>query len=1614
MPTPSSPPAPGPAVFAHRSQTPAQAVAQQFATRPTLHQVVGQMLQRSIQEQYPSLAIDLDVTRLAIPNRLGGWDLKRLLDVALDHLANGTPLDFSPSANGLRYFLSNYRARHLTYEAQGPREPDMGIIENTVRELASTLVTGFQDALSDYWNQAGDTGANRWQWLGDLLASGLSSAASLLPPQYRAQQTALHLLVRHPDRREREDLTQPQGRVHAYCLETRIVQGSRTVNLIEPDLVVMQGQQVMVYRVSGDLECYPSIEAFNQAWGQAKAGQVAADNIVIKRSEPDGNIFDTQAALLLNRQLEALGAIELPSNLGVSALETLFATTTELAPFFLDAPAPDPTALTQLRPQVPAWLQNAAPADRFAYRQCLVDLAAAQRQSAGKSFLDGIENLHDFTRQALREQMHSDHPDAPPLEPDDLELTFHVPTGTLGSGYLTRVSMTLSELAIRNLEAAPQGSLTVRSRSGAAVPDWLNAEYVLGSKGLFGGTPGLISRLNIGARYPQTLKAQMLGDNEESRAREVLFDLELRARLPLQALEHKIRGEHGLTFQGYRYVQAVMHRSAADRRVDEQDIVMRPLAFIRQPHSRPDVVSNMFIIEAADTGVGPHILYRPLYQDALREFPSRAALFRAITLPSPLQTSVLEWLPERARAVYANNGFISPHVIRFGQGDDTVQWPPPEPAQLAQAFNGHEVVGSMAQALEAGNLSQYLYGSNARTLVDLADRDSVSNTESRWEILLEGGWLMFNAVLLPLLRGPAMVVGWVAQLAVSLQHDLPALHSDDAATRELAWVDVLLNIGLILLHVVSRQAIPIAQPSVRPSRPATSPAIRIEQGPIGLPAEPPANDATRVDFIHSTARDSSNRRLLDTLLDLHVFWHDPPPLPVELGPYKGLYRINNQWHASVAALLFRVKVVEALDEVFIIHPQKPSHPGFKLKTDGQGHWTLDRGLKLRGGGPKERHKAKLLEIEQKRVQAWADANEANDKIAEQAAKASFLYRILDASKAAFEKADLELKSTDTKRRATPADPALVKDHADKAQLRARTRLNLQVIYERYAPVADQLQQQRRELIERYKQMRASDARFAYEDNCLKQYQQILAGDELRISFVGQLHLASFVSDQGESVLELMSAERDVPANQRLFDLLETSFATSEAHRDAVIALETTLEAMTDNLKVGPAERQKFLNSPSEPQRRFYNRFCVAVEQLEILTVLGIDESIEPTTPHDAYFFSQMEHLHYPEVPVDSSYVDLLSTQGFTNTERKAVLTNVIDHYNRRLEAYRTLVDLDSQLINPRYMPLLIDRVVILRDSAEADLANLLREDELLPVQVIRFKPSQAPSSTKRVFRTRDKGALVGDLQPADAQMPFPTMVIKKTGTGQVNARFMEHPNEGWVEIVDARPVPPARPPVRRSLASLRTESQRLLQQIEPLENSIEFQKRKLSDPKRRDELNPRDWRDMLDYQARRIDAIADEMHTQHQGPADVAATVERLRQKATQLRHNAEQHCIEGYKAQRPRQENIDYLSTHAAIDIGLVHGPRRTAAMDYVSEFAVREKNSLTVLWYAHFHYDRANSSPAEYSVAHLKRPEHRFITLKDLIAQAGTDSKVIVRDLYNPITAPLDQRLFLNLLPD
>ncbi len=296
------------------------------------------------------------------------------------------------------------------------------------------------------------------------------------------------------------------------------------------------------------------------------------------------------------------------------------------------------------------------------------------------------------------------------------------------------------------------------------------------------GADGPVARADIGQYYPRLLETHLLGESAEARQRETLFAEQQAVQLPLLALELNLKQQAGLSATGARLVAALMEPDAANHRVNQRPVVIRHLALLRTPGAQPDTVTAMYLIEAEDIRVGPHVLYRPLYAEALQEFASREALFEAIAESGPLQDSVLTWLSDKARPIYANGGFREPHSLRFGQGDEFAPLSKPAPATLSVDGINDE----LQQCRVTGRLMSYLYSDHARALVEQANRESVSNSEGRWQVLREGSSLLFGNLLLPLLRGPAMLTGWLWGLMASLDQDIPALASQDPQTRELA------------------------------------------------------------------------------------------------------------------------------------------------------------------------------------------------------------------------------------------------------------------------------------------------------------------------------------------------------------------------------------------------------------------------------------------------------------------------------------------------------------------------------------------------------------------------------------------------------------------------------------------------------------------------------------------------------------------------------------------------------------------------------------------------------------------------------------------------------------
>ncbi|MCK1788459.1 hypothetical protein L9Z73_30375, partial [Pseudomonas sp. TNT11] len=492
--------------------------------------------------------------------------------------------------------------------------------------------------------------------------------------------------------------------------------------------------------------------------------------------------------------------------------------------------------------------QRASAADRLAYRECLLEQAGIKRQTLGDSDFDGLETLRSYATEHLNHQLCLDRAvalggqrscndvaRAAGYLADDLTLTFHVAVGSLEGGYIEPVAMSLVDLALKNLSGSPKGRMTLSHRTGRALEAWLTPDYIR----------QLVERVDIGQNYPAYLRQELMSDTDAARKRQRLFAQQRPVHLKVQALEHAIKGEAGLTTRGVRCVRALVDPNPLARRVDGDKIVIRTLAFLRTPAATADVVQNMFIIEPLDTQLGPHLLYRPAYREALLEFASREHLLAAIVQPGALQQSVLTWLAAPSRAIYSNGGFTQPHSVRIGIGSEFDRLPEvPKPAALAKA--GDPSSDEVLQALHQGSLMEYLFGCETRQLLDQAERESTSNTQSRWALILEGMQLGFNTLLMAV-RGPLASIGWLIQATQSLTQDLPALESHDPRAKELAWVDLLLNIGMLLVHQgaltahtdtspLDEQALtraPFRRPP--PGQPISHPAV-VEHGSIGLPS----------------------------------------------------------------------------------------------------------------------------------------------------------------------------------------------------------------------------------------------------------------------------------------------------------------------------------------------------------------------------------------------------------------------------------------------------------------------------------------------------------------------------------------------------------------------------------------------------------------------------------------------------------------------------------------------------------------------------------------------------------------------------------------------------------
>ncbi|WP_260958430.1 dermonecrotic toxin domain-containing protein [Pseudomonas citri] len=954
-PTPATPSAPS------TSTTPGSslgdAVINQLLAGPTSSEVAARLLREALKKLYPTLNLDPNNTVVGEP----GWDIinGELVELStryqtLSNILAARQAESDPTllVEGF-HFLSQLPL--VTPEVHLPVR--ISQIGGLINELVPVMTPACQEQQLAYWNTSRGSSAPRWHDLSNTLRKLWD--VSQVPGWTATECDMARQLFLYPTLKDRTD----HGRydTHAYLIDVDEVEGDKVTRLIENMLVVLIGQidkqqTILAYSLRNGYEKFDSLHALGLSI-PGHLGVVSSKKIQWRLYEPAGNLFDYKACGLIATQIKILNSPEVLERFMSEEGDQPAANGLNVA---------DGPSVAWFENQMPDWLRQASISDQVQFAQHMKNLSALSSFQAGKTYQDDIPTLKRHASTALKQQMQTEHANASTLDPEKIEIQVQTPVvwGTFfvpGAVDTTRFS--LVELALQNLIALPLGNKVVRSLDGKTLPAWMTVDYI----------EALITKIDIGRVYPELVKSKLLDDQAESVRRQELYTSQLRIQLPMLALENKIRGQGNIDERGYRYVAALMEPEEADRKVDGQTVVLRKLAFMsNQPLSTSeDAVTNMFVIGPQDLSAGPCVLYRPLLEPQLIQYPTPSNLLYAIRQTPDLRQSVLAWLPDETREYYNRYVFSgtvpSPWAIVEFTADPFWAWSNSAPVSLSDTHLGTDFL-------------PLLFKANADALVELADRQSVSNRENRWQTFKHASWLIFNLAL-PYLGTTVGTATWLWQILDDVETlTQPSENSNNRATWD-AFVDLLLNIAMaITAHAIERAqqhstARRVAAPETLPKlENLVKPPLIIEKLPPLTSKELPFE---HYDAIHSSGALAGKSGDRATLLD--AFAIDPPAQPGELqteGALKGLYQQADQWYAKMAGKWFKVMVEN--ERVSVVDGKDPTRAGPALRHT-YDEWHIDTRLRLRGGGARETRQKVIQEAKSLSTRLLVELNRFEQK-----------------------------------------------------------------------------------------------------------------------------------------------------------------------------------------------------------------------------------------------------------------------------------------------------------------------------------------------------------------------------------------------------------------------------------------------------------------------------------------------------------------------------------------------------------------------------------------------------------------------------------------------------------
>ncbi|WP_192562892.1 dermonecrotic toxin domain-containing protein [Pseudomonas gozinkensis] len=959
----------------------------------SIHQVASMLLREALLKSHPDQPIDPDRTMLATPlretdaaqNTTGTFFFETLTHAFIRHCLHKTTADYIDG----EHFLTR------TPEAIPPiiLPVSMDDITSLVNDLAPFLFLEYQQRQVDYWNESVGT-QPRWEGLSDLLCSAANVQTA---SGWDADECALaRFVVQHPDRIERSKVQSNYVGLKACLMDIDLVEGEDSTHLLIAGALVLtatvkQRERILMYTVSDGYESFNSLTELGETLPLRLNPELFDRSLKWRLIEPEGNIFDAVAQALISNQLGAIEALD-PASQSISAHAG--SGRRSLGRFN----SLERARLEQLEEAIPDWLEAGSAQDLQDYSRYIAELGTS-RDDAEKGVFkdDDIPLIKPYAERRMREAIIADKSAvggaALPLE--HLRITV---TNSFESGAFTlpnpfdQVQETLGEFALRN---DPPYLARLTFNNGRAVPAWLTVDFLT----------AIAEKVDIGGHYPQLIKRLLIDDPIRAARQKTRYMRQLPTLLPMLALECKLKGLGSVDERGYAYVCQLMDAITRKLPAGEHPVTIRPLAFVprRRLSRRPDVIANMFIICPRDHNQGPCLLYRPLLNTPLMQFASLQNLMYALYQDGELRNSVLAWLGSAALSFEYSQyafpvGLPSPWII----------------TQLAtEPFMHLDLTGpiELENAPLDGDILASLYAANSQAMVELANRQSQSNSERRWALLADSGWAIFS-VAANFMSGAAGTAVWVWQTMTQIQQAIEAHEREDNLVAWKSTADVLLTLGIILTQRVVARRTRSWLPRLKEFResarlssgkeepaPEVTPSVTLD--PVAITSEVPAAHLTQLE--QGTLRPGTSAHFIAMLERFRI--STPDLSGKHPSPVTHLYTLDGKTCAKVGTRWFQV-IVKEDEPVHIVDPSDPLRIGMALKYDeATGQWHWDPKLRLRGGMPKSRIEAFRRSKKQAMDAAWTELERFETHETE--AKKQLLQALLalprDTSEAGFER-----------------------------------------------------------------------------------------------------------------------------------------------------------------------------------------------------------------------------------------------------------------------------------------------------------------------------------------------------------------------------------------------------------------------------------------------------------------------------------------------------------------------------------------------------------------------------------------------------------------------------------